>query len=93
MSSSRTGTTAWLTIRKQALRVLPLTCAACGSQLDRKAPRHTPTSAELDHIVPHSRGGQDVIENVQWLCFPCNRSKSDGRSPVVAPKIKRVREW
>lgn len=30
----------------------------------------------LDHIVPVSRGGCGCVENLQWLCAPCNLSKS-----------------
>ncbi len=31
---------------------------------------------EIDHILPHSLGGTDDMENLQTLCKPCNRSKS-----------------
>lgn len=30
---------------------------------------------EIDHIMPHSRGGSDEIENLQALCNRCNMSK------------------
>lgn len=32
---------------------------------------------ELDHITPHSRGGSDALDNLQTLCFDCNRGKRD----------------
>lgn len=32
---------------------------------------------EVDHIIPVSRGGRSVPENLQTLCWRCNRSKSD----------------
>lgn len=32
---------------------------------------------EADHIDPFSQGGRTVWENMQLLCRPCNRSKSD----------------
>ncbi|WP_159805947.1 HNH endonuclease [Cellulomonas citrea] len=30
---------------------------------------------EVDHILPVSRGGQSIPENLQTLCWKCNRSK------------------
>lgn len=30
-----------------------------------------------DHIVPRSKGGLDVLENLQTLCQPCNSEKAD----------------
>ena len=30
---------------------------------------------EMDHIIPLSRGGQHIKENVQGLCVPCHRQK------------------
>lgn len=32
---------------------------------------------EPDHIKPHSLGGLTTVENGQWTCITCNRSKSD----------------
>jgi hypothetical protein len=41
-------------------------CLGCGRG-DRKLTQ--------DHVVPLSRGGLNVIENIQPLCGPCNSSK------------------
>jgi hypothetical protein len=30
---------------------------------------------EVDHIVPWSKGGESIEENLQTLCFDCNRGK------------------
>lgn len=41
------------------------TCAACGS----------PDKLVIDHVIPVSRGGLDVRENLQALCLQCNVEK------------------
>lgn len=46
---------------------------------------------EVDHIVPVSRGGLSTPENLQTLCWRCNRSKSNkiGQTSAlrVAPEV------
>lgn len=32
---------------------------------------------EIDHIIPVSKGGQSLPENLQTLCWQCNRTKSN----------------
>jgi 5-methylcytosine-specific restriction endonuclease McrA len=32
---------------------------------------------ELDHKLPKSKGGNDDLDNLQTLCFECNRGKKD----------------
>jgi 5-methylcytosine-specific restriction endonuclease McrA len=32
---------------------------------------------EFDHIIPHTRGGANTVNNVQLLCRKCNVLKSD----------------
>lgn len=46
-------------------------CLSCGVSL--AAEPHL--LLEVDHIVPVSRGGLSVPENLQTLCWKCNRSK------------------
>jgi hypothetical protein len=36
---------------------------------------------EVDHIVPVSKGGMSTFENLQTLCWRCNRIKSNKLSP------------
>jgi 5-methylcytosine-specific restriction endonuclease McrA len=49
------------------------TCQYCGKHLDS-------ASLTLDHVVPRSRGGQTVWENVVAACMRCNDRKGD-RTP------------
>lgn len=42
-----------------------------------------------DHIIPKSKGGPDIDSNLQTLCAPCNRFKSDklpGELARAAPR-------
>jgi hypothetical protein len=32
---------------------------------------------EVDHIIPVSKGGMSAVENLQTLCWRCNRRKSN----------------
>ena len=34
-------------------------------------------NASIDHKIPRSRGGEDVIENLQWVDWQVNRAKTD----------------
>ena len=33
--------------------------------------------ADLEHLIPRSRGGQHTLENLVWACPSCNGSKKD----------------
>ena len=46
------------------------TCAYCGT----KPPN---TVLEVDHILPVSKGGKNLMENLITSCFDCNRGKSN----------------
>ena len=45
-------------------------CELCGISGEVKA-------LDIDHIVPINKGGPNVIENMQALCYTCNSQKSD----------------
>ena len=48
-------------------------CCACGS-----SPAITPgVELHVDHIIPWSKGGETIFENLQTLCSKCNLGKSN----------------
>ena len=48
-------------------------CCACGA-----SPAKDPlVELHVDHIVPWSKGGKTVKDNLQTLCSKCNLGKSD----------------
>lgn len=55
-------------------------CVYCGSASGRLT---------LDHVVPRSRGGDSVWENVVTACAPCNLRKGDRLLEEVAMSLPR----
>lgn len=47
------------------------TCQKCGISIDDES--HL--LLEIDHIIPISKGGMSTEENLQTLCWKCNRTK------------------
>jgi 5-methylcytosine-specific restriction endonuclease McrA len=59
--------------RKNIMRRDGFRCQYCGSR-DRLT---------IDHVLPKSRGGRDVWENLVSACVPCNNRKGN-RTPAEA---------
>lgn len=64
-------------------------CVACG---------RSDLSLTVDHIIPLSRGGDDIASNIQPLCQPCNSSKgnhhvTDYRDDQGPPRPKQLSFW
>lgn len=101
MATSRTGTSTWKKIRKRALHLAQaqgLTrCPYCRAALDYEVSL-TPSSAEVDHIIAHSKGGQDRLDQVQVLCRRCNQSKGSRPAPkqvtiLKTKPLRASRQW
>ena len=62
-----------LRLRWRILHRDRFTCCACGA-----SPAITPTvELHVDHVVPWSKGGNTVLENLRTLCSQCNLGKSN----------------
>lgn len=53
------------TLSKRVMERDAYRCVVCGTHED----------LTCDHIVPESKGGPTVFENLQTMCRPCNSSK------------------
>lgn len=57
------------------------TCGYCGKSFSplfvKKGANTASNNLTRDHIVPKSKGGKDVWENVVTACIPCNNKKGD----------------
>ena len=49
------------------------TCCICGNSIHAEPN----LLLEIDHIIPVAKGGYTTEDNLQTLCWKCNRSKSD----------------
>ena len=54
--------------RKAVLARDAYTCQYCGREA---------SSLTVDHVIPRSRGGESVWENIVASCAPCNRKKGN----------------
>lgn len=50
-------------------------CQICGASADQGA------KLEVDHIIPVSKGGLTIPQNLRTLCENCNRGKRDKYTP------------
>ena len=59
------------TTRYAVLERAGFKCQCCGS----KPLKNNDVVLHIDHVIPHSLGGSDSIDNLQVLCDKCNISK------------------
>ena len=92
IATSRTGTATWKRVRAQALKQAidnnVTNCPICGVGLDYEYSKR-PSSAEVDHLVPYSKGGTDTLGNTTVICRWCNQRKGNGRNLTV-PQPKTI---
>ncbi|MGP5930327.1 HNH endonuclease [Corynebacterium glyciniphilum] len=58
------------------------TCHICGGPIDPHCEYPSPLYGSVDHIVPLSRGGAHIYENVKAAHLSCN-SKKGAREDYV----------
>lgn len=61
--------------RKRAFGYKCATCGVLESDLSEKYPDTNFYKLTRDHIIPISKGGTDLISNIQPLCIGCNAKK------------------
>jgi Restriction endonuclease len=61
------------------------TCSKCGRKFRKD-------DMDADHIIPKSYGGDNSRENLQLLCYHCNRSKSNNMDDSYKDLSKRRSE-
>ena len=67
--------------RKNILQRDGNSCQYCGYQGDKLS---------IDHVIPRSRGGLDIWENVTTACFPCNVRKGDRTPEETDMKLSSI---
>ena len=61
-----------LKLRFEILKRDNFTCQYCG-----RNPKQDKCKLQVDHIIPRSKGGEDIPSNLQASCFECNQGKKD----------------
>ena len=93
MATSRTGTAVYkrwrLAVLRQGQQDGITHCPSCRTTLDYHQGRR-PNSAEPDHIIPHSLGGQDTIDNGRILCRRCNQSRGNGKRTTTRQHVETI---
>ena len=101
MATSRTGTSAWLKVAALALHLAQANhqtgCIYCGIGLDYQD-RRAKNGAQVDHILPASRGGTNELSNLVVCCRTCNISKGNRLAPktksiLARQPLKTSRNW
>ena len=86
---SRATKTAYERNRKKILANEDV-CAICGGPVDKTLPARHPMSAQVDHIIPVSKGGDpSAMDNLQLTHRKCNRAKADKLPSARAKETER----
>lgn len=73
---------------EEKARSKTLICHMCDKQTTLE--RGKDTTCSLDHVLPLSRGGRNLIENIEPACVSCNRSRSNMTMEEFKSWIRQV---
>ena len=80
----------WRTLRAQVLETCPV-CWLCGHPIDRALPWQHPMAAQVDHVVPLSKGGSpEDPANLRAAHRRCNITRGNR---MAGPKPPTSRPW
>lgn len=68
------------------IRATKAACHICGEAIDYELHYLEPRSFVVDHVIPLSKGGPDVLANKKAAHRECNSKK---RSRLIAPIVRR----
>jgi 5-methylcytosine-specific restriction endonuclease McrA len=63
-------------------RFPPEQCNGCGA---------TDVPLRQDHIINLAAGGTDTVDNMQWLCDPCHKPKTEHERKTAWQRKQRYR--
>ena len=64
-------------LRKEVFKRDKYTCKECGAKKGDIKADGTKVVLHVDHVIPVSKGGSDMLDNLQTLCADCNLNKSN----------------
>jgi 5-methylcytosine-specific restriction endonuclease McrA len=62
----------WLRLRFEVFKRDNFTCIYCGRNV-----KDDKIKLNCDHIIPKTKNGKDVLNNLVTSCFECNQGKKD----------------
>lgn len=65
----------------------PNICHICGGLIESRK------EAELDHVIPLSKGGETSLDNLKWAHKLCNRMKHDLRLDEMVEHIEKILKY
>ena len=66
-------------------------CCYCSKKGRKKSLFRKKVKLEFGHVIPHSKGGDTCIDNIQLECFKCNRGKGATKKSIGWLKLKILR--